>query len=131
MKILKLIFGKSTDNNLSPDDIKNIKTLITHLNAIVDFLSSQKELPDNIVNKFKAARQAISRILNFSGLEIYFKRHITTNELNSLLIIIELSNEILKMGAQQSAFLSGKEHVAQIENLIREITRNYIRWVKN
>lgn len=126
MKVLKLMFGKSTDNNLLPDDIKNIKTLLAHLSAIVDFLSSQKELPDDLVNKFKTSRQSISRILNFSGLEVYFKRHITANELDSLLIIIELSDEIIKISAQKSSFLSGKEHVAQLQNLIKEITRNHI-----
>ncbi len=116
------------DNNLLPDDIKNIKTLLTYLNAIVDFLSSKKELSDDLVNTFKTSRKNISRILNFSGLEVYFKRHITANELDSLLIIIKLSDEIIKIGTQKSSFLSGEEHVAQLKNLIKKITRDHKYW---
>ena len=130
MNISYLSFGKSTDNTLSSDDIKNIKTLFSLLNGIVDFLSAHQALPDDLVNKFKSNQQNVSRILNFKGLEVFFRRHITAKETESLLLIIELSDEIINAGANNSLFLSGKEHVVQLRNLIKEISHNYQRWVK-
>ncbi len=103
MSILKFIFSKKQDNNLTLDDINNIKSLIAHLDAVVNFLCNKNKLNDKLVSKFKSDKMTLLRILKINGLAIYFKRHITTTEIKSLLSIIKLSNEI---------------------------TRNHTRWIK-
>lgn len=131
MSILKFLFSKQQDNNLTHDDITNIKSLIAHLDAVVNFLYEKNKLNNKFVGQFKSDKMALSRILKINGLAIYFKRHITTTEIKSLLGIIKLSNEIIKIGAQEEHFLSAEEQQRiHLQKLINEITRNHTRWIK-
>jgi hypothetical protein len=121
--MFKLIFGNKTDNELTPDDIKNIKSLLLILNMIVDVLSSKNGISIDLIIKFKINQQGISRLLKINGLAVYFKRHITVNELKSLLRIMELSDEILRI-------YGNNEQTTILHKLIHAITRDNTRWIK-